>query len=130
MDIPLVGGLVATTLFGLAYLCSVRLLLVLPAVAIGRKESLVESFRLTRGNGWRLSLLVLLALWPTYICYEIIEYFFFVDNDVFERVEPIEYLILEAMISWFFFTIDISVMALAYKMLVSEASLGQPMSSL
>jgi hypothetical protein len=72
---------------------------------------------------------MLLALLPWIICYQILEHFFFSDSFSYERIDPIEYLILETINSWFFFTIDISALAIAYKMLKPQASRGETTSS-
>lgn len=50
----------------LVLLCFARLTLVFPAVAVGRVATFGDSWRLAKGNGFRLALLMLIVLLPTY----------------------------------------------------------------
>ncbi|MPY75634.1 MAG: hypothetical protein GEU87_15395 [Alphaproteobacteria bacterium] len=98
-----------------------RFLLVFPAVAIGQELGFCSAWRVTKGNGFRLSTMVVLAAFPSYAGSAILDYAFFGGLMGPDTVYPLAYLILEATIYWFFFTIDASVLGIAYRELVTVA---------
>jgi hypothetical protein len=96
-------------------------MIVLPAAATGRRMSFGHSWRVTKGNGFRIGALIALAAAPIYIYPEVLDIVNFGGFPKGEFVDPISYLILEAIVYWFFFTIHVSVLALLFKKLIWEA---------
>lgn len=110
--------------FVVVALSFVRFMLVLPAAATGRRMRFGDSWRLTKGNGYRLGALLFLAGAPFYIFPEVLEIVYFGGFPEDELINPMSYLVLEAIVYWFFFTIDVSVLALVFKKFDLEVSPG------
>lgn len=118
MQYPIVEEFVFVAILGCSVMGVVQWLFVLPAVAVGKTMTFSDSLSATKGNTLRLFLLVMVAILPSWIAFIPLDYAFF-GRMVEDSIKyPIEYLILESTINWFFFTINISVVALAYKKLV------------
>ena len=120
VEATLLTGPVITILLGVVLLSLVRFMLVFPAVAVGHKMQFGDSWRITKGQGFQLGFLVLLAAFPLYICPVVLEYTFFGGLQEGDVV----YLILEAIVYWFVFTIDVSVLALFFKKHVLDCTRG------
>jgi len=117
--------LVLAALLGIAIFSVTHLLFVLPSAALGQRADFRDSLRTTRGNGWRLFLLIILAVGPSIIFLYIMDYIFFESIGWHSGVYPIEYLVLEFILYFFFITIDVSAIALSFKTLVPAASLSR-----
>jgi hypothetical protein len=101
-------GLLATTAF----------LLVLPGAAIGQNLSLRSSVSAVRGNVLRLFAIYLIAAAPEYLLLQILWAVYPSD-----AVEPsmgfaVGYIFVDTFVVFCFFTITISVLSVAYKLLV------------
>ena len=81
-----------------------RFCLVFPATAIGRKVNLNWSFQLTKGNGWRLALVVFALPW---IISQIINLLYQVNPSMLETVAL-------QFIGWILVIVEVSALSLAY----------------
>jgi hypothetical protein len=93
----------------------VHFLLVLPAAAVGDRVTFGESLRATRGNGWRLYLIYLLASLPGLIAGYVWNHINFGQFAVRESEVTVVYLIGRNMFFYLTFTLNISVLSIAYK---------------
>lgn len=91
----------------------IRLLLLLPAVAIDEPINVRLILERTRGNFWRLAALCILSSLPLLVAYWLTAYAFVVAN--LPLIVP---LLLTSLISIFFAIVNVAILSIAYRELI------------
>lgn len=101
--------------FALALVVVARGLLALPAAAIGQSKTLRNSVRHSRGNGLRIALVYALAIAPS-LFFSVFLGWILPDEESLPYAIALIFFWL--FVGFFFFTMTISVLSIAYKLLV------------
>lgn len=114
----LVNEIVVTAGWLVGLFATSGFLLALPSAAIGRKLSLLGSFAAVRGNIIRLFVTYLLAILPEYLLLQILYVLYPDGSETTGLGLIIGYIVLENIVIFGFFTFAVSVLSVAYKLLV------------
>lgn len=117
LEEPFVEACLLAAVLSAGLFAVVPFLFLLPAASIGKSMTILDSMSATNGNRCRIFITFIFTLLPG-ITFIPLDYVFFGEIVEYGIVYPVEYLILESAICWFFYTISISVIALAYRKLV------------